>query len=318
MATVLAVGTIAAGLGAAGASASGGVQLSVFAEPQSGVAPVLQLIRQARKSIDLTMYELDDQQIENALAAAQKRGVVVKVLLNRKDPFESRNPNAGAYAFLSAHAVQVRYSPSYLSLTHEKTLEVDGSVAAVMSLNLAGYYSSTRDFGVIDRQPGDIAAITQTFNADWASKRTSSSTGTGDLVWSPGAASTVMRLIEGAKNTIDVENEEMYYRPATDALCAAAKRGVTVKIVMTYDSEWSSAFRQLQACGASVHVFHGQAYYIHAKLLIADGTALVSSQNLSTESLDYNRELGITLQAPSLVRSLTDWFDSDYAKGSSF
>lgn len=108
MATVLAVGAIAAGLGAAGASASGGVQLSVFAEPQSGVAPVLQLIQQARKSIDLTTYELTDQQVEAALVSAEKRGVDVRVLLNRKDPFESTNPNADAYSFLKERAVQVR------------------------------------------------------------------------------------------------------------------------------------------------------------------------------------------------------------------
>ena len=43
------------------------------------------------------------------------------------------------------------------------------------------------------------------------------------------------------------------------------------------------------------------------KLLIADGrTALVSSQNLSTGSLKYNRELGISVTDPAIVMVISD------------
>jgi phosphatidylserine/phosphatidylglycerophosphate/cardiolipin synthase-like enzyme len=318
IAALIAATVTAASIGAASAAAAGG-GLSVFAEPQAGVTPVLKMIDSAHKSIDLTMYELTDTQVEAALAGAAKRGVDVRVLLNRKDPFESSSPNAAAYTYLNAHGVSARYSPAYLSLTHEKSLAIDGSEAAILTLNLDGDYASTRDFGVLDTQPADVSAIVATFDADWAAERTTPSTGTGDLVWSPGAASTVLKLINGASKSIDLENEEMDYRSATSALCAAAHRGVDVKVVMTYSSEWASAFHELEGCGAHIHVFHGQAYYIHAKVLIADGdAALVGSQNLSTESLDYNRELGITLQTPAVVSEVTDWFESDYARGSSF
>jgi len=319
IAIAIAVGLAVVGAGSASASASSGQTMSVFAEPQAGITPVLQLIGEAHKSIDLTMYELTDQQVESALVAAEKRGVEVRVLLNHKDPFETSSPNASAFSYLVEHGVQVRYAPSYLSLTHQKTLTIDNATSAILTLNLAGDYSSTRDFGVIDSQPADVASIVQTFDADWASKHTSPSSGTGDLVWSPGAAAAVMNLIQNAQKSIDLENEEMDYRTATSALCSAAHRGVDVKVVMTYDSEWSSAFRELDACGAHVHVFHGQAYYIHAKVLIVDGsTALVGSQNLSTESLDYNRELGITLKSPTLVGQLSGWFDSDYTKAEAY
>jgi phosphatidylserine/phosphatidylglycerophosphate/cardiolipin synthase-like enzyme len=52
---------------------------------------------------------------------------------------------------------------------------------------------------------------------------------------------------------------------------------------------------------------------IHAKLLIADDRrALVSSQNLSTGSLQHNRELGITLRTRGLVTQLAADFSADY------
>jgi phosphatidylserine/phosphatidylglycerophosphate/cardiolipin synthase-like enzyme len=40
---------------------------------------------------------------------------------------------------------------------------------------------------------------------------------------------------------------------------------------------------------------------------------LVSSQNLSVGSLEFNRELGITVITPALVNQLAADFASDYA-----
>lgn len=318
IATAIAAGiavSCVTGANAAGVSAS----VKAFAEPQAGITPVLSLINQAHSSIDLTMYELTDTQVERALVAAHKRGVEVRVLLNRKDPFESSNPNASAFQYLQARGVQVRYAPSYFALTHQKTLTIDNATSAILTMNLAGDYSSTRDFGIVDSQPADVKAIVSTFNADWADQHSSPSTGTGDLVWSPGAATAILSLINGAHTSLDVENEEMDYRTATSALCAASHRGVNVKVVMTYDSEWASAFHELQGCGVNVHVFHGQAYYIHAKVLIADGDqAFVGSQNLSTESLGYNRELGVTVRDASVLSELQQWFAHDYANGATY
>lgn len=306
--------------GASGAaSAAGSSAVSVFAEPQAGAAPVLQLIDRAQKSLDVTMYELTDTQVEQALVAAAKRGVSVRVLLNRKDPFESTSPNAAAYSYLTALGVQVRYAPSYLSLTHQKTVTADGSVSAVLTLNLDAGYSSTRDFGVPDSQPADVQAIVSVFDADWASRRSHPAVGAGDLIWSPGAGDAFLHAIDGAKRTIDLENEEMDYGTATSALCAAARRGVDVKVVMTYSSDWRAAFSKLTGCGAHIRVFHGQAYYIHAKLLLVDGTqAIVGSQNLSAESLWYNRELSVEVTTPSDVNKLATWFSSDYDRGASY
>jgi cardiolipin synthase len=311
--TVAALGWAATTAGAAGggSSASG---LTVLAEPQAGIAPFLSLIAGARSSIELTMYELSDPQVEQALSAAAHRGVNVRVLLNGGYYSHRETTNATAYRWLAGHGVHVRYSPTYFALTHQKTLTVDGRESAIMTLNFDGLYPSTRDYAVLDAQRADVGAIVAAFNADYTSRRVTASTGIGDLLWSPHAAPTVLGDIDGAKHSIDLESEEMAYTPATDALCSAARRGVMVRIVMTYASEWRSAFSRLEGCGVSVRLYHGQRYYIHAKLLIADGTrALVSSQNLSTGSLQYNRELGVTLTARPAVTRLQADFAADYA-----
>lgn len=167
---------------------------------------------------------------------------------------------------------------------------------------------------MLDTQPADVAAIVAAFNADFRGHRAIASAGSGDLVWSPGAATTVLNMIKAAKRSTDLENEEMAYAPASAALCDAAERGVAVRVVMTYASEWRSDFARLEHCGVTVHLYHGQRYYIHAKLLVIDGRrALVSSQNLSTGSLQYNRELGIKVTNPAAVGDLARDFGADYA-----
>jgi phosphatidylserine/phosphatidylglycerophosphate/cardiolipin synthase-like enzyme len=293
-------------------------RLSLIAEPQAGAKPFLALIRGAHRRIELTMYELSDRTVERALAAAAARGVEVRVALNGGYYSERSTYNAPARAYLSAHRVHVRDTPTYFALTHEKTLTVDGRVSAVMTLNFDGLYASTRDYAILDRRTADVRAIVAAFDDDWAGRRDSPSRGSGDLVWSPGAEDDVLGLIDHARRTIELEDEEMAYEPATDALCAAARRGVRVRIVMTYESDWRAALRRLRRCGAGVRVYHGQGYYIHAKALVADGgVALVGSQNLSTGSLRDNRELGITAREHEIVSALQRDIARDYAGGES-
>jgi cardiolipin synthase len=57
-------------------------QLSLLVEPDQGMAPIYALIASARKSIDLTMYELVDTDADLALELAAGRGVNVRVLLD--------------------------------------------------------------------------------------------------------------------------------------------------------------------------------------------------------------------------------------------
>jgi phosphatidylserine/phosphatidylglycerophosphate/cardiolipin synthase-like enzyme len=316
---VLALGLLAVVLSACGttavaAASPASAPLQVITEPQAGVTPFVQMIDGAHASVDLTMYELFDHQVEHALAADAARGVDVRVVLNGGYYSEHESTNASAYSYLHNHGVHVHYSPTYFALTHQKTLTVDGRESAIMTLNFDGRYSSTRDYAVPDRQPADVAAIQAAFNADYAGQHATATTGTGDLVWSPGAAATVSNMIESARRSIDLENEEMAYAPAIGELCDAAHRGAAVHLVMTYSNEWRTAFSRLQRCGVSVRLYHCQRYYIHAKMLIIDGQrALVSSQNLSTGSLQYNRELGIAVTTPAIVTQLAGDFASDYA-----
>jgi phosphatidylserine/phosphatidylglycerophosphate/cardiolipin synthase-like enzyme len=237
------------------------------------------------------------------------------VLLNRGTYGDGDPENDPAFAYLREHGVQVRSSPSYFALTHQKTITIDHRRSPVMTLNLtAEYYATSRDFAIWDDHPADVDAIETVFDADWDSHRISPPVGSVDLLWSPGAQSALVVLIERARKSIAVENEEMADQPIIAALCQAAERRVIVRVVMTYEGAWASAFSTLAHCGVSVHVYRAEApLYIHAKEIIADGkSAYVGSQNFSYDSLERTRELGLITTSQPVIRSLQRTFDADY------
>jgi phosphatidylserine/phosphatidylglycerophosphate/cardiolipin synthase-like enzyme len=60
--------------------------------------------------------------------------------------------------------------------------------------------------------------------------------------------------------------------------------------------------------------------YIHAKVICADcsasgGTVFIGSENFSTSSLEYNRELGVLSASRAAVSAVEGAVDADYAIG---
>jgi phosphatidylserine/phosphatidylglycerophosphate/cardiolipin synthase-like enzyme len=312
--------------------------LSLIAEPDDGIAPVLAMINGATKSVDLVMYELDDAQVEAALAADERRGVAVRVLLSAGYDGASSTVNGPAYNFLLAHGVAVRWSPSYFSLTHEKSLVVDGSRALIMTFNLTSkYYATGRDFGIVDGDTRDITAMERTFGDDWKGSDGGSG-GSGnaslggnhgdagdDLVWSPGSEPALITLINSAQKSLYIYNEEMADMDVTKALIDAAERGVAVYVVMTGADEWKWDFAELATAGVHVRTYADDAsapLYIHAKVIVADegslsARAFVGSENFSAASLGENRELGIMISDPMIIKSLMKTFSADWRNASS-
>ena len=278
--------------------------LSLVVEPGAGPDSVYELLRSARRSVDIEIYELEDDQATRLLATDAARGVRVRVLL---DGHYVRPVNAPAFSYLRQHGVGVRWAPAHFAVAHEKALVVDHRRAVIMTMNLtARYYTSSRDFLAFDRDPADVAAIGATFDNDWTNGGLPP-VSPAALVWSPGAQDALVALIASARHTLLVENEEMSDAVVVHALQAAARRGVGVEVVMTRQSDWASSFSALAQTGVAVRTYGASApLYIHAKAIVVDpGTprarVFLGSQNFSVASLLYDRELGVVSARPALV-----------------
>ena len=288
-------------------------------EPGAGFAPVYRLIGGARHRIDMTMYELSDTTAEHRLAAAARRGVRVRVVLDQRE----RSTNSAAYHYLTAHKVAVAWSSSRFEYTHQKTVLIDQSAAVIMTANLTSkYYATSRDFLVIDRTPADISAIARVFSADFAHRAVKPGDGR-DLVWSPtDSQRQLLALIAGARHSLRIYSEEMGDSTVVDALIAAARRGVDVRVCgENSDGEYDDDFARLARAGVHISYFSSPSgFYIHGKIVEADyGTSraamFAGSENFSSTSLNRNRELGLIISNHSAMASVAHTFGADFRRG---
>jgi cardiolipin synthase len=293
--------------------------VALLTEPGAGFSPVYGLINGARHSIDLTMYELADPTAEADLAADAQRGVNVRVILDQKE----QATNSGAQQYLSSHRVKVVWSSPAYEYTHQKTLEIDGTEAVIMTANLTSqYYPTSRDFLVTDYDPADVTAITNVFNADFAHQAVQPSDG-DDLVWSPtGAQQQLLGLINGATSSLRIYSEEMGDTTVDNALISAAKRRVDVQICgENTDGEYSSDYTRLAQGGVRISYYDSpDGFYIHGKVIEADyGTShakvSIESQNFSSTSLNHNRELGLITSNRAVLSSIASTFAGDFRNG---
>jgi phosphatidylserine/phosphatidylglycerophosphate/cardiolipin synthase-like enzyme len=295
----------------------------VFPESDNSVTPLYALVNAATRTIDMTMYALQDATFTADLVAACKRGVTVRVILDQNDEksndtpdFNLLNAQSGCTAVWANKAFQV---------THEKSFIVDGTTVAIMSLNLQQqYYSTTRDYALVETDANDIAAIQATFNQDFAAGTTAAGTvpssavttadynyqppAGDDLAWSPTTATaSMLAIINNATKTLYIENEEFSAPNIVSAIAAAASRGVTVVYIGEYSSSYVSNYATVKSAGGNVYYYSSSTgFYVHGKAVAADvglstEAVYMGSINYSTASLTENRELGVYITGNTAV-----------------
>ncbi len=291
------------------------------------LTPLYTLVNKAQKTIDMTMYELVDTTFSADLVAACKRGVKVRVILDQN---LEKTSNAAAYKQLNATPnCTAAYANPQFQATHQKSFIIDGLTVAILTANLTTrFYTTSRDFALVESNAADIAAIQATFNTDFRSTSDLAYKPApgADLIWSPTTATTdLLGIINGATKTLLLENEEMGAANIVSALEAASKRGVAVHLAMTDTGTYDTQFKALTAAGCGLHTYANTTtgLYIHAKVIIADYAlptqkVYLGSINFSTPSLTQNRELGLYLTDAPTIKSLNTTLTADYAGAPAF
>lgn len=162
-------------------------QISLLDVGMDSLATRLQMIEQAKRSIDLEffIYELDttSRLISNALARRAREGLQVRVLVDFAHPIFKLKPVFARK--LQAAGVQVRYynTAGFLKFfavqhrTHRKMLIVDNEIAIVGGRNIGDdYFDLSHDYNFIDSDiwiKGKIVeSIAESFDLYWASEWT--------------------------------------------------------------------------------------------------------------------------------------------------
>ena len=118
----------------------------------------------ARQRVLAEVYTLTDPEMIAGLAAAHRRGVLVRVLLDSNQPY-----NRHAFAVLSSSGVEVRwYRIPKGALLHAKIGLFDGElVLGSANWTLSGL-GVNHELDIETRDPHAVAAFESRFDSDWA------------------------------------------------------------------------------------------------------------------------------------------------------
>src|SRR5438046_1450273 len=141
--------------------------MELIVQPDSGIAPIVTAIKQAKKSIDIVIFRLDRSEITQALEAAVTRGVRVRALTAHTNRGGTRSLRRLEVRLVEA-GVTVSRTADDLVRYHGKMMIVDGKFLHVYGFNFTAMdIAKSRSFGIVTRNKKLVAEAMKLFEADF-------------------------------------------------------------------------------------------------------------------------------------------------------
>ncbi|MCC0003276.1 MAG: phosphatidylserine synthase [Methylobacteriaceae bacterium] len=146
-----------------------GVRLFYGPSPETAQVDIDALDR-ARRTIDMAAYVLTDRNVMDALGAAAKRGVKVRIYLDRNESARANGKATDALATLiTTPGVSVRYKARGRDPMHLKTYLVDRRVLRTGSANFSVSGERYQDNDVVILESPALAGVfARNFEKMWA------------------------------------------------------------------------------------------------------------------------------------------------------
>ncbi len=330
-----------------GRAVAPGNAVQIYRDGDEAYPAMLAAISAARRSVGLSSYIFHDDlwggRFIDALAAAQGRGVAVRVLIDGigggwlRSPAYRRLRRRGVPAALFLHSPLPWRMPFLNLRSHKKILVLDGSVGFTGGMNIAdANVMATRSKAPVQdthfRVEGPVVGqLTEAFAQDWAFATDENLDGEA---WFPDVAShgaapsrvidsgpdenlekiefALLQAVACARESIAVMTP--YFLPderLTTALALASMRGVTVDVVIPESSDhvfvdWATRANIGPLLKDGVRIWRCPPPFRHSKVTVVDGEwCLVGSCNWDIRSFRLNFELCLEIYDRGLAEALT-------------
>ncbi len=271
-------------------------------------------INWADRYVYVEVYMLTETRIKEALTKAHKRWVDVKIVLEHS-PYKAVSLNRKHFAQLQKSGIDIVWSNAEnFSLNHSKIMLIDDE--AILSTGNFTYstFAYNRDFFVITDDESVVMSLKNIFLDDY--EGTQSTQYNHQLVVSPHYSRAKFEvLIDSATQNIDVYAQYLKDPKTLERLYKRAGEWVSVRIVLS-ENWYEDYLEELQGKTLPKNIeirpisakakMHSKAFLIDQKYLF------IGSINLSTPSIDQNREFGILLANPEIITKFSEVFSGDF------
>ena len=279
--------------------------MKLIIQPGDGGTPVVKAIDKARKTIDIVIFRFDRSDIEKALHAAIKRGVVVRALIAHTNKGGEKNLRKLELRLLEAGATVARTADD-LTRYHGKLMIVDGTVLHVYGFNYTKLdIEKSRSFGIVTRDGRIVTEALRLFEAD--ALRQNYTPSHRRLVVSPeNSRALLTAFIKGARKELLIYDAQVSDNSIQKLLQERAKAGVEIRII-----------GRLEKSLNGVRVRKLADLRLHVRAIVRDGKeAFIGSQSLRRLELEGRREVGILIKNGAIVRRIQSVFETDWRKKS--
>jgi cardiolipin synthase len=276
--------------------------MKLIVQPDAGVAPVVNAINQATRTIDVLIFRLDRVEIARALEAAVARGVHVRALTAHANRGGTKNLRKLEMHLLAA-GVTVSRTADDMVRYHGKMMILDSRILHIYGFNFTGLdMQKSRSFGIVTKNRKLVKEAAKLFDADF--ERQPYKAGYDRLIVSPvNARERLAAFIKGARRRLLIYDPQVSDDAMLRLLTQKIADGVEVRIIGKAESKWRVKSEK----------YPGKR--LHIRTIIRDGRrAFLGSQSLRRLELEKRREIGLIITDGSVIREMTSIFETDWAQ----
>ncbi|HEY7022757.1 MAG TPA: phospholipase D-like domain-containing protein [Ktedonobacterales bacterium] len=298
------------------------------------VTPVL---KDAKKTIDVTSFDLNLPSVVNALVDAKKRGVAVRIVVDEENGTQtlkaSDSPSGEQEDTLKTFSdagIPVVDGGRSNGLMHNKIIIVDGATLFMGSWNMSYNDTFRNDNNLLKITDKALIANYQAkFNELFVDKRFGTKAKVGAQTqqltidgtpvanyFSPvdEVVDKLVAQVNGAQHSIKFMMFTFTQKDITNAMIARSKAGVQVEGVIENRGA-SQGSAPVFACAHVPAKLDGNKYTMHHKVVIIDDkTVITGSFNFTQTANDANDDNVLIINSPAVATLYNQEFDKVYGQ----
>lgn len=268
---------------------------------------IIDMIDNSHERVWVSVYTFTLPNMREALVRAHKRGVDVRVILE-KFPFWNTTISRETETFLKVNNIPLHLSgEKQFAFMHAKFMVIDESWIVETANWTRASFSSNREFFIRGQDADILKNLIQIFESDfqwniWVSRDTRL------LAGPTNARERIIRFLQEAQSSVDIYAPSFSDKELLEELSSMCGAWKTVRILLAdYDDSGAQGI-QYDDCFR----VHTMKKPLHAKVIIRDrGATFVGSFNYTKNSLERNREVWLFLSG-EVTKSISQSFESDW------